>query len=160
MPKQNVDYSKTVIYKIVGNDLNVKDIYIGSTTDYIRRKHSHKSNSLNANGKKYNLKVYQFIRNNEGWDNWSMFEIEKYPCNDKREAELRERYYHELLNANLNTQTPCRSQKEYRDNNKDVIKVKKAVKKYCACGVECSNGNQNRHFKSQKHQDFLKTQQD
>ena len=40
------------------------------------------------------------IRENEGWNNWSMIEIEKYPCNDKNEACARERYWYELLNAN------------------------------------------------------------
>ena len=155
MPKQNVDYSKTVIYKIVCNDLNVKDIYIGSTTDYTRRKSQHKNNSANVNEKKYNLKVYQFIRNNEGWDNWSMFEIEKYPCNDKREAELRERYYYELLNANLNVRNPSRSQKEYKEINKDKIKEKQAVKIYCACGGKYTHNHKHIHLKTKTHQDYL-----
>jgi hypothetical protein len=38
MPKTTIDYSKTVIYKIVCNDLDVKDIYIGSTTEFTKRK--------------------------------------------------------------------------------------------------------------------------
>ena len=46
------------------------------------------------------------IRENEGWNNWSMIEIEKYPCNDKNEACARERYWYELLNANMNTYCP------------------------------------------------------
>ena len=37
MPRQNVDYSKTVIYKIVCNDENVDYLYIGSTTDITKR---------------------------------------------------------------------------------------------------------------------------
>ena len=43
MPRTAVDYSKTIIYKIVCNDLNVKDIYVGSTTDFTKRKNKHKS---------------------------------------------------------------------------------------------------------------------
>jgi hypothetical protein len=43
MPKTTIDYSKIVIYKIVCYDLNVKDIYIGSTTDFTQRKCSHKN---------------------------------------------------------------------------------------------------------------------
>ena len=34
MPRKEIDYSKTVIYKIVCNDLNVKDVYVGHTTDF------------------------------------------------------------------------------------------------------------------------------
>lgn len=155
MPKQNVDYSKTVIYKIVCNDLNVKDIYVGSTTDYTRRKAHHKHNSLNANGNAYNYKLYQFIRNNGGWESFDMIEIEKCPCNDKREAEARERYYYELLNANLNVKNPSRSKKEWFKDNKAKIKEKMNENFDCACGGKYSPVNKARHFKSQKHQDYV-----
>ena len=30
------------------------------------------------------------IRDNGGWDNFKMIEVEKYPCKDKRDAERRE----------------------------------------------------------------------
>ena len=30
------------------------------------------------------------IRENGDWNNWSMIEIEKYPCNDDNEARARE----------------------------------------------------------------------
>ena len=43
MPRKEIDYSKTVIYKIVCNDLNVKDVYVGHTTDFTKRKATHKS---------------------------------------------------------------------------------------------------------------------
>ena len=42
MPKNNINYSNTIIYKIVCNDLNVKELYIGSTTDFYNRKSNHK----------------------------------------------------------------------------------------------------------------------
>ena len=42
MPKTEIDYSKSVIYKIVCDDLNVKDCYVGSTTNFIKRKRHHK----------------------------------------------------------------------------------------------------------------------
>jgi len=43
MPKVPTDYSKTIIYKIVCNDLNVNECYIGHTTNFIKRKGQHKS---------------------------------------------------------------------------------------------------------------------
>ena len=51
MPISKIDYRNLVIfYKIVYKDLSVKDVYVGSTTDFIRRKSTHKckatSNSL------------------------------------------------------------------------------------------------------------------
>ena len=68
-----------------------------------------------------------------------MIEIEKYPCNDKNEACTRERYYYELLNANMNIQCPTcdiekkrRYRKEYMkkyvENHKD--EMKEYMKKY------------------------------
>jgi hypothetical protein len=83
MTKQFIDYTKTIIYKIVCNDLNITDVYVGHTTNFINRKALHKSNCNNINGKSYNLKIYNTIRNNGGWLNWSMIEIEKFQdCND------------------------------------------------------------------------------
>ena len=49
MPKKIIDYSKTIIYKIVCNDLNITDLYIGHTTNFIKRKATHKSNCNNIN---------------------------------------------------------------------------------------------------------------
>ena len=136
MPKQFIDYSKTIIYKIVCNDLNITDVYVGHTTNFIKRKAQHKSDCNNINRKAYNFKIYNTIRNNGDFENWSMIEIEKYPCNDINEACSRERYWYELLNAKLNTNYPARNKteynkdyyqdnkeykKEYRDNNKDKM---------------------------------------
>ena len=121
MPKKNIDYSKIIIYKIVCNDLNITDVYVGQTTNFTKRKALHKSNCNNINSKNYNLKIYNAIRNNEGWENWSMIEIEKYPCNDINEASARERYYYELLNAKLNNNCPGRNDKEYYQDNKNKI---------------------------------------
>jgi hypothetical protein len=121
MPKIAIDYSRTIIYKIVCNDVNIKDLYVGHTTNFVKRKYEHKSNSNNVNSKDYNIYVYQFIRNNGGWDNFSMIEVEKYVCNDRLEACKRERYWIETLNANLNKVIPSRIQKEYYETNKSKI---------------------------------------
>ena len=91
MPRIPINYQNTIIYKIVCNDLNIKDLYVGHTTDFKRRKSEHKLNCNNQKSEKYNMKIYKVIRNNQGWDNWSMIEIEKYPCNDSKEATARER---------------------------------------------------------------------
>ena len=104
MPRKDIDYSKCVIYKIVCNDLNINELYIGSTTEFIKRKYTHKYNTNNDNTKDF--KVYEFIRNNGGWDNWSMIEIEKYPCRDGQEARARERYWREQTNSTLNFRVP------------------------------------------------------
>jgi hypothetical protein len=121
MPRKEINYTNTVIYKIVCNDLTVTDLYVGHTTDFTKRKNAHKTDCNNVNGKHYNLKVYKMIRDNGGWTNWTMVEIEKYECNDSNEAKARERYYLELLNAQLNSSVPGRSRKQYKEANKKAI---------------------------------------
>ena len=113
MPRKAVDYKKVLIYKLVCDDLTVNDLYLGHTTDFTNRKRKHKSNSLITNYKDYNCKVYKMIRDNGGWNNWSMIEIEKYPCNDNNEARSRERHWYEVLNANMNSNCPTLRRKQY-----------------------------------------------
>ena len=150
MPRLNVDYSKTVIYKIVCNDENVDYLYIGSTTNFTKRKACHKSCCNNINSIKHNQKKYIEIRNNGGWENFKMIEVEKYPCNDKREAEKREEEVRLELKANMNSIRCYITEEEKRisniirtkanreanierfkqreqlcrDNNKDLIKIR------------------------------------
>jgi len=113
MPKIIIDYSNTIIYKIVCNDLTIKDLYIGSTTNFINRKATHKRNSLNLTYKDSSFKVYEIIRNNGGWYNWNMIEIEKYPCIDGNEAKARERYWYEELKPTMNSIRPKISREEW-----------------------------------------------
>ena len=88
MPKLPIDYSNTIIYKLVHKeDYEDTNVYIGSTSNFIKRRYCHKCCCLNKNNKKYNMKKYQYIRANGGWEEWNMIEVEKYPCVDKREAE-------------------------------------------------------------------------
>jgi hypothetical protein len=126
MPKVVINYNNTIIYKIVCNDLNIKDIYVGHTTNFDKRKIGHKSCCNNINGKSYHFNVYQCIRDNRGWDNWSMIEIEKYKCNDKYEACKRERHFIESLKATLNQNIPSRTDLEYKADNRDKILDTKA----------------------------------
>ena len=66
MPKTLINYQDTIIYKICCNDLNVKYVYVGHTTNFVKRKCNHKSDCNNNNSKSYDLKVYQTIRDNGG----------------------------------------------------------------------------------------------
>jgi hypothetical protein len=51
----NTNYSNTFIYKIYCKDNNITDFYIGHTTNYLKRKYQHKTNSYYSN----NLKIYK-----------------------------------------------------------------------------------------------------
>jgi len=54
------------------------------------------------------------IRENGEWEMFKMIEVEKYPCNDKREAERRENEVMKELKASLNTIKSCSTDKEKR----------------------------------------------
>ena len=129
MPKTPIDYSTTIIYKLVKNDdYDNANIYIGSTTDFIKRKYSHKKSCNNEKEKAHNNKKYQYIRNNGGWECFNMIEVEKYPCNDSNEAKAREEYWRSHFNAQLNTIRAYTTEeqkleylKEYYEQNKDKL---------------------------------------
>jgi hypothetical protein len=114
------DYAKTIIYKLIYYDYSDL-VYVGSTTNFTNWKQSHKESCLNLNSKKSNLKIYVNIRKNGGWDNWNMIKICDYPCNNKRDAELEEDKYMMELKANMNSQRPSRTKKQYYEDNKNTI---------------------------------------
>lgn len=116
-------YEKGLIYKLIHKeDYDNKNIYIGSTTNFTRRKCQHKTVCNNPNDNNYNALKYEFIRQNGGWDMWDMILIESYSCNNKKELESRERYWVEHFKATLNKQIPTRTQKEYCQYNKENYK--------------------------------------
>lgn len=124
MPRTNIDYSNTSIYKLCCKDINITEVYVGHTTCMRRRKCQHKSTCYNETSRNYNFNVYQFIRDNGGFDNWDMIEIERYNAVDGYDATKRERYWIEELKATLNMVIPTRTQKEYRENNKEKLNEK------------------------------------
>ena len=150
-----------IFYKIVCKDENINDCYVGKTKDLKKRWREHKNKCNNENNKKYNLKLYQFIRENCNIDNWNIIEIEKGEYDDK-DSFIRERYWIEKLNANLNCIIPSRTQREYqneyRENYKEyyednIEKIKEIRKEIiiCECGCEITKNNLIRHRKTKKH---------
>jgi hypothetical protein len=110
MPKDNISYSNTIIYKIYCKDDTIIDIYIGHTTNFFVRKYQHK---CACNNSKNLLKIYKTIRENGGWNNWNMVEIAKYNCKDSTEARIKEQIHYEELNASLNSCPPYVDNKTY-----------------------------------------------
>ena len=102
MPRKAIDYKSTHFYKIICKDTNITDCYVGHTTDFVNRKHSHKQACLNPNVRFHNLDLYKTIRENGSWDNWDMVLISTENIANALEARKREREYIEELKANLN----------------------------------------------------------
>ena len=159
MPKVPIDYSNTIMYKIVCKDLNVKELYVGHTVNFRMRKNKHASDCVYEMSKNYNLKIYKYIRENGGWSNWEMIEIEKYNCNDGNEARARERYWFEELQAKLNMTYPQRTSSEYskayKQQNLEKIRLLKNQKHDCECGGSYTSKNRAVHMRSLKHETYL-----
>jgi len=185
MPRTNINYSNTIIYKLCCNDLSITNIYVGQTTDFRKRKNRHKSCCNNETAKGYDYNVYAFIRDNGGWDNWDMIEIERYEAIDGNDAKKRERYWIEELKASLNCKLPTRTNKEYieqhkehldeckikyrethkeekaktdkeyREKNKEKILKRLLEKITCECGFLGCRTNITRHMKSKRHIDIM-----
>ncbi len=148
MGQGTIDYSKGLIYKLCCKDPNITDIYIGSTTNMKNRKHKHKYSCNNPSAIGHNLKVYEFIRNNGGWENWDMILVEYVNCNSKQELEKEERIVIELLKPILNIQLPTRTDKEYYEDNKK--KLKEYIKKYREDNKEKLLEKQKKHREKNK----------
>jgi hypothetical protein len=150
MPKNEIDYSNTIIYKITCKDSMVSDLYVGHTTNFVQRKHAHKQSCINTKSPNHKCKLYEVIRNNGGWVNWKMEIINFFNCINHYEARKKEQEYFVALNATLNSIEPYAIPKP-----KEVIVKNKIIKEVLHCN-ECNKYFSNKnlletHNKSNKH---------
>ena len=122
MSQKNIDYSCTVIYKITCKDPAVTDLYVGHTTDFVKRRAAHKRECLQSD-----CKLYKTIRDNGGWTNWSMEALTFFNCQDLIAAKTKEQEYFVALKATLNSVEPLGNKKikEEVDGKEKKNKVKK-----------------------------------
>jgi hypothetical protein len=159
MPKTEIDYSNTIIYKITCLDVNNKDVYVGHTTNFVQRKHAHKQSCINNKSNNYKCKLYEVIRNNGGWTNWKMEIINFFNCNDHYEARKKEQEFFVSLNATLNSIEPFPKPKP--KVNPTVINANNdsAIKKefYCTkCKIYYKSEKLlNLHMNTKKHKTIL-----
>ena len=111
--RKKSDYSNTVIYRLYSKNPNIKDDYIGHSANFVNRHSTHKTccnNNKNSSKKEFHLKVYVFIRENGGFDNWQFEILEYADLKDKDEAEKLEKHYIKIFKPTLNdadvAQTP------------------------------------------------------
>ena len=143
------------VYKLCCD--GVEDFYIGSSFDMKWRKYDHKSNCNNSKSKAYNLKVYQYIRANGGYENWKFEILVEKEFENKRDLEIKEQECIKLLKPLLNSKSAYQTEEEYKLQRKKDKAKRLATKIICACGKETSKTHKNRHEKSNKHQKYLQT---
>jgi hypothetical protein len=165
-------------YRIYSKNPAITECYIGSTEDFEVRKRIHKS-SCNINSRDYNLKVYQYIRSNGGFEAFE-FEIIDTIIFSETDRLFHERRLMDLYGSKLNTRIPIRTEedkkeyhKKYRETHKEEIKEyyethKEEIKEYqkeyrethkekrktkmvCECGGRYTIGDISKHLKTKKH---------
>ena len=155
-------YQRGKIYQLV--DRTNGNVYIGSTIKTLNTRLSeHKCEyKRHKKGKCGNYTSFDIIEN----DDYYIQLIQEYPCNNRYELEMRERYYIEN-NICLNYYIPTRTDKEWRDDNKAKLALKDKElyqknkeqialknKELILCGIcncHITRGNFTRHLKSQTH---------
>jgi hypothetical protein len=95
--------------------------YVGSTENFDARMKHHTSSCNNEGGRIYHLKVYQYMRQNGGFEKVDIMIIDKIIYNNKDEAREMETKFMLMFNAELNGCYPKRSEKEWRETNKESI---------------------------------------
>ena len=111
------------VYMISCRDETIPEIYIGSTSNFIRRRKQHFYSCNNPNSKCYNFKLYRFIRSNGGIDNFVMEILERcYEDEDEDKFEIEKKYirsYAPELNSHKYEFDKKEYNKEYDNKNKD-----------------------------------------
>jgi hypothetical protein len=153
--KTAIDYSTTIIYKITCKDTNIKELYVGHTTNFVQRRQAHKQECINNNA----CKLYAIIREHGGWNNWIMEIVHFFTCNDQYEARTKEQEYFVLLKATLNSIEPMPTSNPMPkinviENDSKFASEKSSSKKYhCEC---CDYGTSRKssickHYSTTKH---------
>ena len=102
MPRIAMDYGKVVMYHFVCQDPTQVARYVGSTTNFIKRKALHKCICNKPDHKDYGRNLYKTIRDNGGWDNWEMKPLEEFPCENHIQQQIREQYWLDKLLPTMN----------------------------------------------------------
>ena len=164
------NYNESRIYKIWCNLEGINEIYIGSSARFIERCKLHESDCNNINSPRYGYKLYQYIRNNGGFENFKIHVIEEFPCENRTSLNIREEYWKKELQPTLNTNKAHITDAEkkaqlnqyrtdnkeyfdhYRINNKEYFKQKNDNRPKLVqcpnCDRKCQYSNKKQHMRS------------
>ena len=144
------------VYKLKCRDTNITEFYIGSSVNFDSRKIDHKSKSNNLNRRECCLPLYMFINVNGGFDNWEFEVIKEYKFITKKELNMNEQYYIELLNPKLNSNNAYGYDIERKKNTmNNWNKINDKIKDNCPhCGYEMLKHSIKRHIR-RKHTEIV-----
>lgn len=138
------------IYKLISLDKEIKEVYIGSTTDPNKRYGRHRLNAL----KQSKQEVYRFINENGGIDNW---EIKILEMCDKSQSTMLEQMYINKEEKTLNEIAAFLTEAERKEKKKNASVEYCKIRYNCDCGLKnITWKNKSKHERTQKHIDSIK----
>jgi len=103
-------YKNTTIYKIF-SEKSPENFYIGHTSLKLSHRFAIHRYECKVNKSK---KLFKYIQENGGFDEFKIIALEKCECENVREARMKERDYILMLKPTLNQNIPLRSLVEWR----------------------------------------------
>jgi|688.fasta_scaffold335072_3 hypothetical protein len=143
----------TEIVKIYKLSNLTKFVYIGSTIKKLNVRLINHKNGLKRflEGKERGYcRSYDIIA-------FGNYKIELLEVCKVKDRDKRERWWVENTQNVVNKLIPGRKHKEYREDNKKEIAIKKTKKYECECSGKYICAGKARHVKTKKHQDWLHT---
>ena len=151
----NARYKRGKVYTVRSHKTPL--IYVGSTIEkYLSSRLSKHKNCFKRykNNKFHYLAVFDIFE----LDRDCYIELyEDYPCDSKEQLERREGQVIRELDC-VNKRIAGRTDKEYREDNKEQLAAKKKEKFECECGSTLRRSAKERHFRTKKHQSFINNQ--
>ena len=132
MNTTDIRYKCCTIYFLAHkDDVNTKNnIYIGHTIETLKKRwRNHKDSCNNVNSPKYCYKVYRYIRQNGGIDNWTINILLSFPCANLDEAVSKEIDFISLFPNNLNTRFSTNYLDIKDETDLDIIEKNKIAKR-------------------------------
>jgi hypothetical protein len=115
-----------VIYKLFCKNTDIEECYIGSSKDIENRMKLHKSDCNNENSNKYNYKLYEFIRANGGYGEWTYTILEQKEYENEEQLHIKEQEYITLFRERneklLNTNNAYISEEYFKEYYKEYSK--------------------------------------
>lgn len=143
-----------IIYKLQHKES--ENCYIGSTMNLNLRMRRHKEN-LKAKDKCH-FKLYQFINENGGWDNFNydiMASIDDINLLNIEKKEVLEQRYIDKYCPTLNDKNAYLTEEQKKEKQKIYNKNYGQHLYKCECGKEFKYKNKSKHLKTMRHRNFV-----
>ena len=148
MPKTDINYANTIIYKIVCKDPKIKYVYVDYTSNFIQRKYSHHKSCKNIIP---TTELGKIIVANGGWENWNMVEIEKYACVSASAAYSRRTdIYNEIVSQIMQTTKMGQVKNVQKSGHKNPKNPQQYLCEKCDYNT-CNKKDYTKHLTTYKH---------